>query len=109
MLKYYTNLPLLCSLLDQFRHDCKHDPQKVELIEKVIEMVVSAYGNGATEKDLYDLSVNQRNAGRKSSLTNEQKLDIIQRHRNGETLESIAKTYNCSISQVHKIAGNHRF
>lgn len=109
MWKYYTNLPMLCRLLDQFRRDCIREPETVELINKLLDKVICVYGGNVTVPELCDLSYNQRNAGRKSTFTEEQRSDIIRRHENGETLSSIAKAYHCSKSQIHKIAGNHLY
>jgi len=66
MWKYYTNLPELCFQLDQFRRDCVRDPEAVELIDRLMEKVIAAYGDNITVSELKNLSLNQRNAGRKS-------------------------------------------
>ena len=108
MWKYYTNLPVLCLQLDQFRRDCVRDPEALELIDRLMEKVIAAYGENITVSELKNLSINQRNAGLKSGFTEEQKSDIIRRHENGEKLLSIAQSYNCSKSTIHKITGNHR-
>ena len=108
MWKYYTNLPELCFQLDQFRKDCVRDPEAVELIDRLMEKVIAAYGDNITVSELKNLSLNQRNAGRKSPFTEEQRNDIVLRHENGETLSSIAERYHCSVGVIHKIAGNHR-
>ena len=76
MWKYYTNLPDLCMQLDQFRRDCVRDPEAVELIDRLMEKVIAAYGENITVSELKNLSINQRNAGLKSGFTEEQKSPI---------------------------------
>jgi len=81
----------------------------MDLVERVMNEVLKAYGGNITESELCKLSINQRNAGRRSQFSEETKDEIRRKHENGKTLVELAAEYQCSKSQIHRIAGHSRW
>ena len=109
MKRYDANLPLLCEQLYQFRHDNYGNIEVMDLVDRVIDEVLKAYGGNITESELCKLSINQRKAGRISRFSEDMKAEIRRKHENGETLTNLAAEYQCSKSQIHRIAGHSRW
>ena len=98
--------------------------KKAELIERCIEIIDS---NAETSKRYYELlgelsfaeqrieeleeelkqvKKNDRGAGRKEKFDNEQRDQILKARKEGKSIRTIAKEFNCSAGLIHKLTKN---
>lgn len=78
--------------------DCfPNDDEARNLKERVLNLYEQQTGSRNTRIE------NRRGAGRKPSITEEQKQAIINSRKSGMTFDAIAKKHNVSVGSVHKI------
>lgn len=58
------------------------------------------------EEELKQVKKNDRGAGRKEKFANEQIEQILKARREGKSIRTIAKEFNCNAGLVHKLTKN---
>ena len=60
------------------------------------------------EEELKQVKKNDRGAGRKEKFANEQIEQILKARKEGKSIRTIAKEFNCSAGLVHKLIKNRQ-
>ena len=76
------------------------------LIELIGELSFANQRVEDLEEELKQVKKNDRGAGRKEKFSNEQIELILKARREGKSMRTIAKEFNCSAGLVHKLIKN---